>query len=65
MRKGMDYLQSAEELRKLATRMEGPKYKKQLERMAQEFETLAAERAKQPAKVASKRNALKSRREGS
>jgi len=55
MRKGMDYLQSAEELRKLATRMEDLQYKKQLERMAQEFETLAAERAKQLANVASKR----------
>jgi len=57
MRKGMDYLQSAEKLRKLATRMEHPKYKKQLERIAQEFETLAAKRAKQLAKVASKRKA--------
>jgi hypothetical protein len=56
MRKGLAYLDMAEKCRDLASQVTEPQYKKQLERMAQKFETLAAERAKQLANAASKRN---------
>jgi hypothetical protein len=47
----MDHLQCAEECLKLAQRTNDPQYKKRLEGIAQELETMAAERAEQLAKV--------------
>jgi hypothetical protein len=50
MRKGLAYLDAAETFRQVACRVTDPRAKKQLNDMALEWETLAAERAKQLAK---------------
>ena len=57
MRRGLGYLDLAEKCRRLASRLTEPRYKKQLEGMAQLWETATADRAKQLAKAARVRGA--------
>jgi len=52
MRKGLAYLDFAEKCRKLARQLKEPRQKKILEDMAQSWETVARQRAKQLAKSA-------------
>jgi hypothetical protein len=52
MRKVSEYLEHAAECRKMASQMRNPQHKKQLEDMAQAWEMLARERARQLAKTA-------------
>jgi hypothetical protein len=52
MRKGLAYLDFAEKCRKLASQLKEPRQKKILEDMAQSWETVARQRAKQLAKSA-------------
>ena len=47
MRKVSEYLEHAAECRKMASQMRNPQHKKQLEDMAQAWEMLARERARQ------------------
>jgi hypothetical protein len=50
MRKVSEYEEHAEECRKMARQTKNPQHKKQLEEMAQTWDMLAKERAKQIAK---------------
>jgi hypothetical protein len=50
MRKGLAYLDLAEKCRKLASQLKEPRQKKILEDMAQSWETVARQRAKELAK---------------
>jgi hypothetical protein len=52
MRKGLAYLDLAERCRKLASQLKEPRQKKILEDMAQSWETVARQRAKELAKSA-------------
>jgi hypothetical protein len=52
MRKGLAYLDLAEKCRKLASQLKEPRQKKILEDMAQSWETVARQRAKELAKSA-------------
>jgi hypothetical protein len=61
MRKGLAYLDLAETCRKLASQVKEPRQKKQLQDMAQSWETAAAERAKQLVKPARSKAPRKSK----
>ena len=61
MRKGLAYLDFAEKCRKLASQLKEPRQKKILEGMAQSWETVAKQRAKQLAKSASSKAQRKSK----
>jgi hypothetical protein len=52
VRKAFDYLQHAEECRKVAKQMRNPQHKERLEGLAQEWEMLAKERARELARAA-------------
>jgi hypothetical protein len=52
MRKGLAYLDLAEKCRKLASQLKEPRQKKILQDMAQSWETVARQRAKELAKSA-------------
>jgi hypothetical protein len=59
MRKGMTYLDAAEKCRRLAGQVTERQIKKKLDVMAQEWESLAAERANELSKHSNKRLARK------
>jgi len=61
MRKGLAYLDFAEKCRKLASQLKEPRQKKILEDMAQSWETVARQRAKQLAKSARAKTRRKSK----
>jgi hypothetical protein len=52
MRKAFDYLEHAEECRKIANQMRNPQHKERLEELAQEWEMLAKEWARELARAA-------------
>jgi hypothetical protein len=51
MREGLRYLEHAEACRKIASQVNNPQHREQLESMAQEWEAQAAERAWQLAQL--------------
>ena len=61
MRKGLAYVELAEKCRQLASAVRDPVHKKQLRAMARSWEAVAAERAKQLAKPARSKRAVKSK----